>query len=66
MRVKTEKSVALEALDLKELTLMIPGFEVPLTAEEADLLGAFEETAVSYEDAQRAAFDVLEAGHEPE
>lgn len=53
-----------EILDEKEWSLFIPGFEVPLTPEEADLLGAFEETALTYEDAQAAAFDVLEVGHD--
>ena len=44
--------------------MLVPGFEVPLTDEEADRLGAFEETAVSYQDALNASFDLLEVDHD--
>ncbi len=63
-KVQNEEAVMKEVLDQKERSLLIPGFEVPLTSEEADLLGAFEETALSYEDVLAAAFDVLEASHD--
>jgi hypothetical protein len=62
-QLQTEISLK-ESLDSKEQSLLIPGFEVPLTSEEADALGAFEETALSYEDALAAAFDTLEAAHD--
>lgn len=47
-------------LDAKEAALMTPGLEIPLSVEEADALGAFEETAVSYEEARAATSDVKE------
>ncbi len=53
-------------LDEKEAALMVPGLEVPLTAEEADALGAFEETALGYEDVKAATPDVLEVTRESE
>jgi hypothetical protein len=53
-------------LDEKETDLMVPGFEVPLSPEEADELGAFEETALTYEEAKAATPEVLEVSHESE
>ena len=61
---QTNAAFYLETLEQKELAMLVPGFEVPLTDEEADRLGAFEETAVSYQDALNASFDLLEVDHD--
>ena len=61
---QTNTAFYLETLEQKERTLMVPGFEVPLTEEEADRMGAFEENAVSYEDALNASFDLMEVDHD--
>lgn len=53
-------------LNEKDAALMVPGFEVPLSPEEADALGAFEETALTYDEAREATADILEVAHEPE
>lgn len=39
-------------LDMEQI-----GFEIELTPEEAETMGAFEETALSYEDAINSIFD---------
>ncbi len=51
-------------LDEKERAMQIPGLEVPLTPEEADALGAFEETAIGYADAKAATSEILEVDHD--
>ncbi|RYZ91125.1 MAG: hypothetical protein EOP04_01620 [Proteobacteria bacterium] len=51
-------------LDEKEKAMELPGFEVPLTPEEADALGAFEETALKYADAKAATSEILEVDHD--
>jgi len=39
--------------------ILIPGVQVELTAEEAEQLGAFEETALSEEDAWESNCDLV-------
>lgn len=51
-------------LDEKEKAMQTPGLEVPLTPEEADALGAFEETALGYADAKAATSEILEVDHD--
>lgn len=60
----TETKLIDGAIDAKEAATLTPGLEIPLSIEEAGELGAFEETALSYEEAKEAAADVLEVSHE--
>ena len=59
----TQKSLRL-ILDEKEKAMETPGLEVPLTPEEADELGAFEEAAIGYADAKAATSEILEVDHD--
>ena len=47
----------LDTVDQKFRDLSIPGFLVSFTPDEAEEAGAFEETALSFEDAWEARFD---------
>lgn len=42
----------------KSHDILTPGFTAEMTPEEADELGAFEETALSEEDARESASDM--------
>lgn len=55
----------MEVLKEKEQDSLIPTFEVTLSPEEADELGAFEETALSYGEAKAASSEIMEALHVP-
>lgn len=52
------------SLNEKETAMQTPGLEVPLTPEEADALGAFEETALGYADAKAATSEILEVDYD--
>ena len=55
----------LDAIDSTEAKLelmdMVPGLKIEMDPSEADMLGAFEEDALSLEDAQEASMDPREA-----
>ncbi len=61
--LKLESEIIKEVLEEKDQDSLVPTFEVLLEPDEADALGAFEETAVTYEDAKAAAVEVLEVIH---
>lgn len=45
---------------------LIPTFEVTLSPEEADEFGAFEESALSYDEAKAASPELLEVFNDAE
>ena len=53
--------------DLRALLaeLWVPGREIELTPEAAEALGAFEETALTEQEAREAALDLLDLEEEP-
>ena len=55
----TDEEALQETLKEKGENLSLPGCVVEFDPEEADLCGAFEETALSEEDALEAAQDVV-------
>lgn len=61
---KDNSNLFLDNLKLKEKAMKTPGLEIPLTPEEADALGAFEETALGYADAKAATSEILEVDHD--
>lgn len=54
---KMEEIKNMKPIDSKLDDLNIPGAVVSLEPEQADEMGAFEETAVSFEDAKNSVFD---------
>ncbi|BAU77415.1 hypothetical protein [Metapseudomonas furukawaii] len=56
----TTHEVAVEKLRDAE----VPGFEVEMDPDEADLVGAFQEDALSEQEAKDSTVDLLEVGHE--
>lgn len=55
------EKTAREVLEEKLQDTLVPGFKVPLDPDEADEMGAFEEDAMSLEDAMEASTDPQEA-----
>lgn len=47
-----------ELVDKKLNDAMVPGFVVPMDPDEAEMAGAFEETAMSLEDALESSNDI--------
>jgi type IV secretion system protein VirB1 len=57
-----EQLDAIDALDLKTKFMdIVPGMAIEFDPEEADQMGAFEEDAMSLEDAIEASIDPREA-----
>jgi type IV secretion system protein VirB1 len=53
------RAITLPVISTNSDDILIPGVQVELTAEEAELLGAFEETAMSEQDAWESNCDLV-------
>lgn len=57
--IQFERKLTLDDLvDQKLVDAMTPGFVVPMSHQEAEIAGAFEETALSLEDALESCADI--------
>ncbi|MBR4876111.1 MAG: conjugal transfer protein TraD [Rhodocyclaceae bacterium] len=60
--IEDERAATLEvALEKLHDAYTTPGLEVPFDPDEAELVGAFEEDAMSYEDSIEGAIDLPDA-----